>query len=77
MKAANLTSTDVPINRSPEGFLQWMKGQGIEVIYVDHDLYGFSPAIWNLIEPQIGVGLNRVFILEQGNYQILEFTENP
>jgi len=77
MRAANLTSTDVPTNRSPEEFLQWLKRQNIEIIYVDHDLYSFSPAIWDLIEPQIGLGLNRVFILEQGNYQILEFAESP
>jgi hypothetical protein len=75
MKAANLTSTDVPTGRSPEAFLEWMKGQGIEVIYVDHDLYVPSPAIWRLIDPQIGLGLNRVFILEDGNFQVLEFAE--
>lgn len=75
MKAANLTSTDVPTERSPEEFVDWMRGQGIELIYVDHDLYAFSPAIWNLIEAQIGISLNRVFTLEQGNYQVLELTD--
>jgi hypothetical protein len=75
MKAANLTSTDVPTGRSPEEFVNWMRGQGIELIYVDHDLYAFSPEIWNLIEPEIGISLNRVFMLEKGNYQVLELSE--
>ncbi len=71
MRYAGLASDDVPINRTSEEFLDWMVGQNIEAIYVDHDLYKVLPIVWDLIEPQIGVGLERVFEVEQGNYQVL------
>ncbi len=71
MEYAGLTSADVPMDRSSEEFLDWLRAQGIGVLYVDHDLYTNSPVLWSLIEPQIGVGLERVFVIEQGNYQIL------
>jgi hypothetical protein len=66
-----LSSTDIPINRSPEEFIKWMIGQGIEAIYVDHALYNSNPALWDMIQPQIGKRLERVFAADEGSFQIL------
>lgn len=77
MRYAGLASTDVPVGRDPEGFLQWLRDQGIELIYVDHDLTSFSPAVWTLVEPLIDNGLERVFILEDGDFQILNVSRGP
>jgi hypothetical protein len=77
MRYAGLTSTDVPVNRDPEGFLEWIRTQGIEVIYVDHDMSSSSPALWTLINAQIDLGLERAFILEQGDYQVLNVRGDP
>ena len=74
MDYAGISASDAPVGRSPEGFLDWMREQGIEAIYVDHSLYNGAPKVWELIEPQIGHGLERIFILEQGNYQVLTLT---
>lgn len=71
MSSATLAAADVPTNRSPEGFLQWMRDQGIKAVYVDPLLTGEDPAIWTLIEKMIGNGLERVFVAEGGDYQIL------
>jgi len=71
MSNAGLSSTDVPQGRTPDGFFRWMVDQGVEAIYVDHDLYNGLPGIWKLIEPQIDENYERVFQVEQGNYQIL------
>ena len=76
MNYAGLNSSDVPVNRSSEEFIDWMRDQGIKIIYVDHSLYNSAPRVWELIEPQIGLSLERLFILERGNFQILEFSEN-
>jgi len=76
MKYAGLNSSDVPVNRSSEEFIDWMRDQGIEIVYIDHSLYNSAPRVWELIEPQIGLSLDRLFILERGNFQILEFIEN-
>ena len=71
LNCAVLASRDVPQDRTTEGFMQWLRDQGVEGIYVDHDLYNGLPAVWNMIEPQIGVGLERIFEVDRGNYQIL------
>ena len=76
MNYAGLNSSDVPVNRSSEEFIDWMRDQGIEIVYIDHSLYNSAPRVWELIEPQIGLSLNRIFILEQGNFQILGVGEN-
>ena len=76
MNYAGLNASDVPVNRSSEEFIDWMRDRGIKIIYVDHSLYNSAPRVWELIEPQIGLSLDRLFILERGNYQILEFSEN-
>lgn len=71
MKVANLTSTDVPTNRTPQEFLDWLRVQNIQAIYVDHTLYTNSPRLWSLLEAQIGAGLERVFSADQGDIQVL------
>jgi hypothetical protein len=73
LRCAVLASGDVPQERTSQEFLQWLKDQGVEGIYVDSSLYRTLPVIWNLIEPQIGVGLERIFEVDRGNYQILIF----
>jgi hypothetical protein len=70
---AVLASDDVPQDRSSSEFLLWLRNQGVDALYVDYDLYNGLPVLWDLIEPQIGVGLERVFEVERGNYQILVF----
>ena len=71
MTPATLTGTDVPSGRTPEGFMQWIRDQGIQAIYVDPLLTHESPAIWSHLNVQIGKGLERVFVAEEGNYQVL------
>jgi hypothetical protein len=71
MGYAGLASQDVPKDKSPVDFIAWMREQGIEAIYVDHNLYNVLPSIWELIEPQIGISLERIFETERGNYQVL------
>jgi len=74
MGYAGLASWDVPKDKTSPEFIEWMADQGIEAIYVDHDLYNVLPGIWKLIEPQIGISLVRVFEVERGNYQVLQIT---
>jgi hypothetical protein len=71
MKVANLTSTDVPTDRTPEEFLEWLRVQDIQAIYVDHTLYANSPRLWDLLKAQIGQGLERVFSGDEGDIQVL------
>ncbi len=71
MSPATLASTDVPIDRSPKEFVQWMRDQGIKAVYVDPVLTGDNPVIWGLIQQQIGIGLERVFVGDGGDFQVL------
>jgi hypothetical protein len=71
MVPATLSALDVPVGRSQEGFLRWMRDQGIRAVYVDYSLSSDNPAIWRLIEPQIGNGFERVFTADQGDIQVL------
>jgi hypothetical protein len=73
LNCAVLASGDVPLGRTSQEFLQWLRDQGVDAIYVDHGLYNGLPVLWNLIEPQIGVGLERVLEVDRGNYQVLIF----
>jgi hypothetical protein len=74
MSSATLAAADVPINRSAEAFVQWMRDQDIKAVYVDPLLTGEDPAVWNLLKQEIGSGLERVFVGEGGDYQILRVT---
>ena len=71
MGYAGLNAADVPTNVSPLEFKEWLQVQDILVIYIDHSLYQDAPKIWQLIEPLIGDGYQRLFETEQGNYQVL------
>lgn len=71
MRYAGLNAADVPTDVSPMEFKDWLQVQDIEVVYIDHSLYQDAPKIWQLIEPLIGGGYERLFETEQGNYQIL------
>jgi len=71
MTYMGLSSTDVPIYKTPVEFLEWLRLQDIRAVYVDSSLYNTNPAVWRLIEPQIGQGLERVYQVDQGNIQIL------
>ena len=66
-----LTSLDVPRTDTDQQFLEWMKGQGIELIYVDASLYVDNPFLWEQVSGLIGSGLERVFSADEGNIQIL------
>lgn len=77
MFSATLSAADVPIDRSPEAFLQWMRDQGIRAVYVDPILTGDDPVIWALLQQQIGKGLKRVFVGDGGDYQILLVEPSP
>ena len=71
MRCFNLSSEDVPTDRSPEKFLDWMRVQGVGVVFVDTSLSSANPRLWELISPQIGVGLQRVFSAGEGDVQVL------
>ena len=71
MKVANLTSTDVPLDRTPEAFVDWLDSQQVQAIFVDQTLSSNNPKLWKLLEAQIGIGLERIFSADQGDIQIL------
>lgn len=71
MRCFNLSSEDVPTDRSPEKFLDWMRVQGVGVVFVDTSLSSANPRLWELINPQIGTGLKRVFSAGEGDVQVL------
>ena len=72
MKVANLTSTDVPLDRTPEAFVDWLRSQDIQAVFVDQTLSSNSSILWGLLEAQIGTGLERIFSADQGDIQILQ-----
>jgi hypothetical protein len=71
MHCFNLASEDVPTDRSPEKFLDWMRVQNVSVVFVDTALSSDNPRLWELINPQIGTGLKRVFSAGEGDVQVL------
>jgi hypothetical protein len=77
MTPATLSSTDVPEFDDPSEVVRWMREQGMQAVYVDAGLYGDNPALWSLIESEVGNGFERVFVAEQGNYQVLLVTSPP
>jgi hypothetical protein len=74
MTPATLSSTDVPQFDDPAEVVRWMREQGMQAVYVDAGLYADNPALWSLIEAEIGAGFKRVFVAEEGNYQVLLVT---
>ncbi len=76
MTSATLSSTDVPEFEDPAEVVRWMREQGMQAVYVDAGLYVDNPALWSLIEAEIGDGFERVFEAEEGNYQVLLVTSS-
>jgi hypothetical protein len=71
MSPATLSAADVPTGRSPEAMVDWLRSQGIRAVYVDQTLWGDNPALWALLQQQIGKGLERVFAGDGGDIQVL------
>jgi hypothetical protein len=70
----NLNSTDIPDFSDSETFLNWVTAQDISLIYIDSlmppEFYGYA---MDLLEKG---RLERVFEIDQGNYQVLAVVEN-
>ncbi len=71
MTYSGLASPDVPREKDPQAFLDWMLRQGVQAVYVDHSLYNTNPLIWSLIEARLGAGFERVFTADRGDIQVL------
>ena len=71
MTYMGLASLDVPRFDDPKEFLSWMSNQGIEAVYVDHSLSSDNPIYWDLISAEIGQGLQRAFVADEGDIQVL------
>ena len=69
-----LTSLDVPLTDTPQQFLDWMQGQGIEAVYVDDSLSSGNPYLWGQISALTGDGLERIFIADEGDIQVLSLS---
>lgn len=63
-----LNSTDLPTFESDADFGQWVC-QNFDDIYIDHSI---SPYYLDLIEKRIGKDFNRVFIADDGDFQVLQ-----
>jgi hypothetical protein len=66
-----LNSTDLPLFENDAVFGQWVR-QNFDAIYIDHTI---SPYYLELIEKRIGKEFNRVFVAEDGDYQVLQIVE--
>ncbi|MFV2043574.1 MAG: hypothetical protein ACC700_10125 [Anaerolineales bacterium] len=75
MRYMGLTSLDVPQTDTPQQFLEWMSNQGIEAVYVDATLSSGNPYLWEQISALTGDGLERVFIADEGDVQVLSLTD--
>ena len=75
MRYMGLTSLDVPLTDTPRQFLEWMQGQGIEAVYVDSTLSSGNPYLWEQISALTGDGLERIFVAEEGDIQVLSLTD--
>lgn len=67
LKYGGLNSTDLPTFDNEVDFGQWVR-QNFDAIYIDHSI---SPYYLDLIEKRIGKDFDRVFIAEDGDYQVL------
>jgi hypothetical protein len=76
MSYAGLASADIPLNRGPVGFLEWMRGSGFRAVYVDTTLSSENLKVWGLIADRIGAGLTPGFTAQEGDIQVL-LIEDP
>ena len=65
---AGLNSTDLPKFTDDVDFGNWVS-ENFAAVYIDHSI---SPYYLDLIEKRIGKELARVFVAEDGDYQVLE-----
>jgi hypothetical protein len=72
-----MTSLDVPIQRPPEGFLQWLRDEGAVAVYFDNGMRTASPRLWELISPLIGHGLEVAFSASGDDFLVLNVTPGP
>lgn len=77
MTYLGMTSGDVPIGRTPEGFLEWLRGQGAVAVYIDDGLRTSSPRLWELLSPLIGHGLEQGFVGRYDDVLVLHVTPGP
>jgi hypothetical protein len=75
MTPLTLASTSVPFDLPADEFMAWLIDQDVKAVYADH-VYATSPAIWEKIQPYIGTELERVFIADGGDIQLLIVTSN-
>lgn len=67
LEYAGLNSTDLPTFVNDIEFADWVK-RNFDAIYIDHTI---SPYFLDLIEKRIGKEFLRVFVADDGDYQVL------
>jgi hypothetical protein len=67
---AGLNSTDLPTFADDAEFGSWVS-MNFDAIYIDHSI---SPYFLEMIEKRIGKEFTRVFVAEDGDYQVLTVT---
>lgn len=67
-----LASPDTPTSRSPEGFVDWLRSQNVQLVYIDPALSQSSPTALHLLQAQIGRQLTSIYSNGSGSIQVLE-----
>ena len=70
LEYAGLNSADIPTFADDGEFAQWIS-DNFDAIYIDHSI---SPYFLEMIEKRIGDEFTRVFVAEDGDYQVLLVT---
>lgn len=68
---------DLRYMKSAQDLSEWMARERVEAIYVDDFLREFEPALWDIIQKQIGDGLAVAFESGERAVQILVRTPQP
>ncbi|MBN2555559.1 MAG: glycosyltransferase family 39 protein [Anaerolineales bacterium] len=72
MQYFGLASTDIPYNRPPDQFMDWMQSQGVQFIFADYSLIAENARVWNLIEPSLESRLQEIFVSSEGDIRIYQ-----
>jgi hypothetical protein len=67
LEYAGLNSADIPTFADDVEFGRWVS-ENFDAIYIDHNI---SPYFLEMIEKRIGKEFSRVFVVEDGDYQVL------
>ena len=67
LEYAGLNSADIPTFADDVEFERWVS-ENFDAIYIDHSI---SPYFLEMIEKRIGKEFSRVFVAEDGDYQVL------